>query len=178
MTDRELIELLRSDPEKGLTAVVKQYSCYVYKIANIRLSGICSKEDIEETVSDIFIRFYTVGQESGFAFESVRGSLSLIAGRHCINVFNKHCKKPKVVPLDEVIELTADESSDTPLGRTLSDAIDKLGEPDTTIFLRKYFFGQSSKAIAKDLDMKPNTIDKRISRGLVRLRKILEEEGL
>lgn len=82
------------------------------------------------------------------------------------------------MPLDEVIELTADESSDTPLGRTLSDAIDKLGEPDTTIFLRKYFFGQSSKAIAKDLDMKPNTIDKRISRGLVRLRKILEEEGL
>ncbi|SFD18965.1 RNA polymerase sigma factor [Ruminococcus albus] len=178
MTDRKLIELLRSDPEQGLAAVVKQYSCYVYKIATSRLCGVCSKEDIEEAVSDIFIKFYTVGQESGFAFESVRGSLSLIGGRHCINVFNKHCKKPKLVSLDDVIELPADETGNTDIGGSLTDAIDKLGEPYTTIFIRKYFFGQTSKDVAKDLDIKPNTVDKRISRGLVRLRQILEEEEL
>ena len=177
MTDMELIELLRSEPERGLAEVVRQYSHYVLKIANTRLGGICSREDIEEAVSDIFLRFYTVGRRSGFAVGSVRSSLSLIAGRHCINVFNKKCSRQNDLALDDFIEFMAAETDDKELSLMLTEAVKKLGEPDTEIFLRKYFFGQKTEDIAKEINMKPNTVDKRISRGLVKLRIILEEES-
>ena len=58
MTDNELIMLLKNDPEKGLSEVVGKYSGYVYKIAYGKLSGVCRREDIEEAVSDIFMKFY------------------------------------------------------------------------------------------------------------------------
>jgi RNA polymerase sigma-70 factor (ECF subfamily) len=54
-------------------------------------------------------------------------------------------------------------------------AIKALGEPDTQIFLRRYFFGQRNKDIAKDLGMNATAVNKRISRGFVRLREILKE---
>jgi RNA polymerase sigma-70 factor (ECF subfamily) len=178
MTDRDLLELLRKDPDKGIKSVVLQYSAYVMKIAYIKLNSVCTAEDMEEAVSDIFLKFFNTGIKSGFAFESVRGSLSLIAGRHCVDVFRSRVKKEKDIPLYEVIEFIADESiikEDT--SRTLVMAIKSLGEPDSTIFMRKYFLGQKSKDIAADLDLKPNTVDKKISRGLKKLKEILMKEG-
>jgi RNA polymerase sigma-70 factor, ECF subfamily len=48
-----------------------------------------------------------------------------------------------------------------------------MGEPDHEIFIRKFYLGQSSKEIAKATGIKENTIDKKVSRGLVRLRETL-----
>ena len=176
MTDEELLLLLRSDPRRGLETVIRQYTAYVMKIAYLRLGSVCSREDMEEAVSDIFMKFYSAGQKNGFDFSSVRGCLSIIAGRHCVDIFRKVTGRPEMVSLDEIIEYTEDTSQggeDSYSG--IAEAVDALGEPDRTIFLRKYFFGQKTADIAKDLDMKPNTVDKRVTRGLVRLRKMLEE---
>ena len=174
MSDIELLLLLRSDPGRGLSAVVERYSAYVMKIAMIKLNGVCSREDIEEAVSDIFYLFYTGGSQNGFEIRSLRAYLSLIAERHCINVFKSKCRDMDTVPFDEVEERFSEEVVS---GREADAAyaVSQLKEPDRTIFVRKYFFGQRTKDIAKDLGMNANTVDKRISRGLVRLRKILEE---
>ena len=59
----------------------------------------------------------------------------------------------------------------------LIEAVAALGRPDSEIFMRKYFYGQKSREIAEELGMKTNTIDKIVSRGLVKLRKILKEEA-
>ena len=162
MTDDQLLELLQSDPQQGLEAVVKRYSAYVLKIATTKLR-------------DIFLLVFKSGQKCGFKMKSLRAYISVIASRHCINVFNKHIKKSKIIPLDEIAETAASEDKVFE-DNGLAEALHSLGEPDEFIFVRKYFFGQTSKEIASELNMKPNTIDKRISRGLIKLRKLLEEE--
>ncbi|WP_024857061.1 RNA polymerase sigma factor [Ruminococcus albus] len=176
MTDKELIEKLKSSPQAGLAAVVDRYTAYVMKIARTKLNGICSSEDIEEAVSDIFFKFYQTGQSNGFDIRSVRAYLSVIAGRHCTDVFRKHISSPDILPLEDAGEIPAQE----PLSdnrTTLAAAVKKLGEPDTSIFIRKYFFGQKTKEIAEELHLNPKAVDKRVSRGLVKLRKILKEEA-
>lgn len=176
MTDKELLLLLRRDPQRGLEAVIRQYTGYVMKVAYTRLGSVCSREDIEEAVSDVFLKFFNAGTKNGFRFESVRGALSLIGGRHCIDLFRQRSGSPETVSLDEIIEFTEDTSQrfDERYSR-VAEAVDSLGEPDRTIFIRKYFLGQKTADIAKDLDIRPNTIDKRVTRGLAKLRKIMEE---
>lgn len=174
MSDRELIELLKCDPEKGLAAVVIRYTAYVLKIARTKLDNICTREDIEEIVSDIFFIFYQQGQKCGFEIRSLRAYISIIAERRCVNIFRQRIKREATVPLDDVDNSFVSESSEN--YDMLVDEIKKLGEPDTSIFIRKYFFGQKTADIARELHMKPNTVDKRVSRGLVKLRKIMEEE--
>ena len=174
MSDKELIELLKRSPEQGLAAVVIRYTAYVMKIVRTKLDNICTHEDMEELVSDIFFSFYRQGQKCGFEIGSLRAFISLIAERRCIDAFRQRIKREDTVPLDDADAESA--SADSYDHDMLAEEIKKLGEPDTSIFIRKYFFGQKTADIARELHMKPNTVDKRISRGLVRLRKIMEEE--
>ena len=177
MTDKELIVKLKSSPHDGLAAVVDRYTAYVMKIARTKLGGICSSEDIEEAVSDIFFKFYKTGLECGFEIRSVRAYLSVIAGRHCTDVFRRAVSAPDILPLEDAGETAAEDMSyDT--RSALAEAVKKLGEPDTSIFIRKYFFGQKTKEIAEELHLNPKAVDKRVSRGLVKLRKILKEDEL
>ncbi len=171
MNDKELLRLLKADPERGLAQTVGQYGAYVYKIAFTRLGEVCSKEDIEEAVSDIFLAFFEEGRKRGFDVRSVGGFLTVIAKRHCIDVFRRESRREKSASLDE-LENTLSENAapDT----ELIEAIKQLGEPDRYIFIRKYWFGQSNADIARELGMKPGTLNTRISRGLDKLKKILE----
>ena len=171
MNDNELLNLLRSDHERGLAQTVRQYSAYVYKIACTRLSDVCTGEDIEEAVSDIFLAFYNAGLKNDFRFRSVQAFLGVIAKRHCIDVFRKKSKCIDTVDYDELENCIADDRDES---RELLEAVKELGEPDSTIFIRKYYFGQKNIDIAKDLGMSKGMINMRISRGLKKLKKILE----
>lgn len=172
MNDNELLALLRADPERGLAQTVSQYSAYVYKIASARLRGVCTREDIEEAVSDTFYIFFTYGQRRDFEIRSVRAMLSVIAKRNCINVFRRQSRQPETVCFDELENtIGEDESTD----EELINAIRLLGEPDSSIFVRKYYLGQKNIDIAKDLDMNINTLNVRLSRGLAKLKRILKE---
>ena len=174
MTDKKILELLQSDSQAGLAAVVMKYSAYVMKIARIKLKDVCSEEDIEEAVSDIFLEFYQSGGRRVFEIASVKAYIAVIARRHCSKVFAGHTSIPETLSYDEAenyIE-APEQNTDRELLRT---ALSRLGQPDEEIFLRKYFLGQKTRDIAKDIKMKENTVDKRVSRGLARLRKMLEE---
>ena len=174
MTDKEIAQLLSRDAEKGLAAAVKQYSGYVYKIVLTRLSGVCAKEDIDEAVSDIFFKLFSAARDKK-TFTSVGGYLSVVAQRHCIDVFRKVTGRAQTVPLDEVQELPDEEEIFAGSSSELIAAIKALGEPDTQIFLRRYFFGQRNKDIAQELGMNTAAVNKRISRGLIKLKNILKE---
>ena len=175
MNDDKLLRLLRQDPQKGLTETVRAYTPYVYKIVGTRLAGLCTAEDMEEAVSDIFMKFYRGGQACRFEINSVRAYISAIAQRHCIDLMRAVLSREREVPLDEKLDDPAAEV--TAESRTeLIDAVKRLGEPDSSIIIRRYYFGQTGAEIARDLGMKENTVNKRISRCLPRLKQILEEE--
>lgn len=172
MNDKELLMLLKSDPERGLAQVIGQYGAYVHKVAYTRLGDVCTGEDIEEAVSDIFLMFYSIGKKTGFDMRSVRALLSVIAKRHCINIFHRQCRQEETLGYDDLENIIADDES----GNTdLIEAIKQLGEPDSLIIIRKYYLGQKNIDIAKDLGMNTSTLNMRISRGLKKLKKILEE---
>ncbi len=171
MNDNELLELLSRDPQKGLEAAVEQYSAYVMKIAYVKLSEVCTKEDMEEAVSDIFLMFYNAVKDNA-DIRSVRAYLSVIARRHCINLFHKHSRAAATVELSELENVIAQSCTEE---NELIDAVKQLGEPDSYIFIRKYYFGQRNKDIAKELGMGVSTLNSRVSRGLDKLRKMLRE---
>ena len=173
MDDKQLIGLLTSDPKEGLRRVVEVYSAYIYRIAYSKLLDVCPKEDIEEAVSDVFVSFYSYALKEGAALRSVAGPLSVIAKRRCTDIFRAKCRQTQTLPLEYAEDMPADEVI-AERGELL-DAIKRLGKPDDEIFIRRYFLGDSAPEIGKALGMKPNTVNKRISRGLDRLREILKE---
>ena len=56
-------------------------------------------------------------------------------------------------------------------------ALDEMGEPDRTIFIRHYYFCRSAREIGEELGINRNTVTTKLRRGRERLRAQLEKEG-
>ena len=64
------------------------------------------------------------------------------------------------------------ELADEELRREVIRAVEDLGEPDSSIIFRKYYYGESSKEIAKATGLSVSNVDTRTHRALNKLRKM------
>ena len=182
LPDSELFQLFRTKPEKALDRIMNLYIGLVYSIVSNKLSAICSKEDIEECVSDIFYEVYKHREAIDLEKGTIKAFIAVIAKRKAISTYRTlKNKNSKTVSLDDTI-YEVSISDNTSVEQTITEkegkdkiikGIKSLGEPDSEIFIRKYYFGQSTKLIANDLGIKENTIDKKVSRGHIKLRELL-----
>lgn len=182
LSDSELLFLFRTKPEKALDKMINIFAGLVYTIASDKLCLICSKEDIEECVSDVFYEVYRHREIIDLQKGSIKAFISVVAKRKAIDIYRSlKNKNSKVVSLEDILyENTVQDNAHVEQAitekewqATIIKELKALGEPDSEIFIRKYYFGQSTKLIAKALGIKENTIDKRVSRGLVKLREVL-----
>jgi RNA polymerase sigma-70 factor (ECF subfamily) len=111
---------------------------------------------------------------------SLKSYIAVLSKRTAIDVYRKQRGKDGVVSIGEFehdwIASDTDVEKDLIDGETsdlLIREIRALGEPDSQIVIRKYYFGQTSKVIAKALGIKENTINKKVSRALVKLQQAL-----
>jgi RNA polymerase sigma-70 factor (ECF subfamily) len=185
-TDNEILDLLHQGDDKGLELMMNTYIGLVYTIVHSKIATICSREDIEECASDVFYELYKNSEKVDLNKGSLKAFLVLVAKRKAIDIYRKHSKQNnKVISLDafdfeEAVDLESDSEkiySDKQTRNRIIQEIKALGEPDSEILIRKYFFQQPSKVISEVMKIKTNTVDKRISRALIKLKKIWEGES-
>ena len=179
ISDIELLELLHNKPEQGLKVMMKNYMALIYTIIFNKLSGMYSKEDIEECVSDVFFEVFRYKSRIDLQKGSIKAFLAVVAKRKAIDMYRKN-KNNNHIPIDDISQslyTAEDEVADSILlnesNLELIDAIKSLGEPDSEIIIRKYYLSQSSKDISKNIGLKVNTIDKKVSRCIQKLKKVL-----
>ncbi len=174
--DEILLNEMNSNPEEGLLKLMDTYMGLVYAIVKNKLVSAYRKEDIEECVSTVFYDFYSQRDSIDLSKGSIKSFLAVIAKRRAVDLYRAGSKMiHQTDSIDSIPNIATDESSavDTETKHVLIQCIKDLGVPDSEIFIRKYYFGQSSKSIANSLGIKVNTIDKKISRGLEKLKKAL-----
>ena len=120
MTEKELITLLSEDPRRGLEQAVRQYTPYIMKIVRTKLDGICTKEDLEETVSDVFMMFYRYVTENKNEIGSVKALLAVMSRRRCADVYEQSLKHRDDIPIDELPEIAANDSLENDKAKTIS----------------------------------------------------------
>lgn len=180
MTQEELLTLMKSDAEKGMQIMLKQYSALVYKIAWSKLSRVCSAEDIEEVVSDVFLEFYKHYQTIDLSKGSITSFIMILTQRRSVDVFRKVTKRQQLYILEENSitpgELTEDTILKNEERTLLFNYILELGEPDSTIIFRRFYFGETYGEIGKRLSLSENAVNKRYLRAIDRLRLMMKGE--
>ncbi|MCL2281561.1 MAG: sigma-70 family RNA polymerase sigma factor [Dehalococcoidia bacterium] len=158
-----------------------QYMAFVYTIAYGKLSSVCDKQDIEECVSDIFYEIYRTRNNIDLEKGSLKSYIAVLSKHKAIDVFRKHQKSIAHLCTNERdYDLVASDTDvekdviDNEASEHLIREIKALGEPDSQIMIRKYYFGQNTKTISKALGIKENTVDKKVSRALVKLEQALK----
>lgn len=179
ISDIELLNLLHTKPEMGIKVMMDNYMALAYTIIFNKLSGIYSKEDIEECVSDVFLEIFHHRCRIDLEKGSIKALLAVVAKRKAIDMYRKN-KNNNHIPIEDVSEdlySSKNEVEDSIVSKEnnsiLIETIKSLGKPDSEIIIRKYYLHQSSKDISKDLGIKVNTIDKKVSRCMEKLKKLL-----
>ena len=180
MEDNKLIRLLHKDPNAGMEQLMNQYTGLVYAVVKAKLDDhSCVSSDIEDCVADVFSKFYVELFKYDPAISSIKSYLCVIARNHAINIAKKR-NFMKSISLDDE-ESTLQIADDLIIDRDLAEdelrrevikAIEDLGDPDASILFRKFYYGESSKDIAKAVGMTVSNVDIRTHRALNKLRKM------
>lgn len=186
MTDRELKKLMKDSPHECMKAIFDEYCNYVYVIAAARLKTCGRNEDIEECVSDVFAEVFRKTDSLGEGQGDLKGFIGVIAKRKAIDMFRRLSKKadttvssddegfPELPSSENIIE----SSEVSERNQILLNKIKELGEPDTTIIIKQYYYNMTVAEIGKAISMTAAAVQKRSIRAREKLKKMLCEVGI
>lgn len=183
MREEELIRLLQNRPEDGMAAAMECYGDKVRWMVS-HILGADRKEDIEECVSDVFVK---VWQETA-AYDREKGNLlSWIYGiaRHTAIDRLRRLSGKEALPLEIFQEgclgVVPDFSEDVAQRENMAvirETVHAMKQPDRNIFLMRYFYFMPVKEIAQKLGLTQKQVENRLRRGRKRLKKELTEGGV
>ena len=186
MTDQEFKKHMERSPEECMRAIFDEYCNYVYVIAATKLKSCGTTEDIEECVSDVFTEVFKkinyIGEREG----ELKGFIGVIAKRRAIDMFRKlNVKADRTISVDDEVirEISSEEniiesSEMSERNSILLNKIKELGEPDTTIIIKQYYYNMTVAEIGKAISMTAAAVQKRSVRARQKLKKMLCEVGI
>lgn len=186
MTDSEFKALMLRSAENAHRKLFDEYSGYVYSICANKLKDCGTKEDIEECVSDSFAAIFRYFDSESNRNGDLKGIIGTITKRIAVDYFRRLSGKTgKTESIDdkEFPTLSSDirvddETEKAVIREIIMDCIDRLGEPDSSIIVFYFFYGRTSREIARHLHMSDWTVQKRISRAKKKLKKLLCDAGI
>lgn len=156
MNDEKLITAIQNRDETAISDVITRYSRLLWKTASAVLKNIGSTQDVEECVADTFIYLW----EHPDRYDARRGKLktwlSIVARTQAVNRCREIAKR-KIIPLEDAGFLSQTDIVDGVLHqetqRTLAASINALEEPAREILIRRYYYEQKPKEIARALGL-------------------------
>ncbi len=168
MDDKTLLRLLRRDGDAGLAAALELYGGAVKRVVD-RVLYDCP-EDAEEIAADVFFRLWLHRRK--LKNTPLRPWLLVTARNAAIDRLRKLLRSRTVPLTDELAEVLA-----APDERQGAEILDALLPADREIFLRKYFYLETSAEIAAATGRTENDVNVRLSRGRKKLKESVLKEG-
>ena len=178
MDTTSIINKLTQHDEAALEQIIQIYTPYVSTIIyNVSRSSL-NTEDIEEICADVFITLWK--NTDKIKAETFKGYLAAIAKSKAKDKL-RSSKNTNTTDIDD-LELRdeyslADTIDNSELSRELRDCVEKLGQPDSEIVLRYYYYYQTSKTISEIINLNADTVKTKLRRAKTKLRAMLEERG-
>lgn len=176
-SDAQLLCRMQAGDDKALELLMDKYGSYVYRvIANVLLNA-GSASDAEELTSDTFYAVWT--HAGSIDARNLKSYLAVTARNKAKSFLRKHRELPMdldTIPLSNGISLE-DHAVEKELKQLLKQAIDKMRPQDRDIFLRYYYYMQTTSQISQLLNIPHSTVRSRLMRGRKKLQKILTKEG-
>ena len=175
MNEKRALALLREDRPGGLDWFIDKYTAYVSAIARNILGRAMTAEDVEEVTADVFVTLWKnrtkprPGQAKGY--------LGALARSRAINKLRQAGADLELE--DDAIALPGTDPETLTCARERDEAVRRavrsMTEPDREIFVRYYYYCQTTAEIGEKLHMPAATVRQRLKRGRDRLRDVLSE---
>lgn len=177
MTD-PLLKGLRKHNQKALEEIMEHYTPLVSTIVFNVSGGCLEKEDIEETVSDIFLTLWknTEKIQDG----KLKSYLCCIAKTRALNkleaVGSRAILNIDDYDLEDDFSIIA-ETETNELSKELRKIINEIQEPDREILIRYYYYYQNLSKISSSMNLNRDTVKSKLRRTREKIKIKLMERG-
>lgn len=179
MTEERWINRMKKRDVRGLEKLIQRYNSYVTAIVAAVLGAQGSREDVEELVSDVFLAIWD------HADVLTPGKLQPYLGAAARNRAKSFLRRNRELPmdLDEIPALTDGQTPENRLlrqeqSRLVRESVLGMREPDREIFLRYYYYLQTSGQIAAAMGLTDSNVRVRLMRGRTALKETLCGKGV
>ena len=175
MTDEEkLLNNLKKRKRGSLEKAIDIYTPYVSVIVYHIIGDTMAKEDVEEAVSDVFVSLW----RSVETLDSEKGCIRTYLGAVARNCARKKLRDAQMhSELEENMIAGHSEPGEAIENREeqqlLLELIKSLGDPDSEIFLRYYWYDEKVSKISAVTGICKSTITTKLQRGRKKLKEIL-----
>ncbi len=181
MDDQKIIELFFTRSELAIQSLAAKYEKLLYKIS---FQILHNDEDAAECINDTYLGVWNAippakpNPLSAFVCKITR-NLSL-------NKYRANTAAKRNTSMDISLEELAsaiptpsveDEWNAKELGRHINQFLHTLEQENRVLFVRRYWFADSVKDIARDMKMSENLASVRLKRIRKQLKAFLEKEG-
>ena len=174
MDERMFIKKLNRGSRSALDQAIQRYTPYVSAVILRALAGRACREDVEELCADVLVALWThaglIDPDLG-----VRPWLAAVARNRAIDWLRRQ-RPAAPIPEDAPDPAPGPEELAQRRERSarLWAAVDALGEPDRTLFMRYYYEEDKLKTIAAELGLSQTAAKQRLFRGRKALRAALK----
>lgn len=182
LTDEEILSLVLKKNELGLSIIAEKYEKLLVYIAAQILGS--HTRDIEECVNDTYLKFWRNAHRYDYTKASLATYLKVIARNTAINRLRdikRHEDKTHQEDVSEMAQTLADPMANVETQmirkeylKRLNAVIASFPQKDRELMIRKYFYVQPSKVIAKAMNMSVTAVDSRLSRLRTKVRNEFE----
>lgn len=173
MKDEAILSGIQNRDEKVISYVITKYSRLLWPVAAAVLKNVGSEQDVEECVADVFIHLWEYPEK----FDPLRGDLKswlcMLARSRAIDRYRELSRR-STVPLDSAMMAgrlgIQDALQREETHRELIAAISALADTEKDILIRRYYFEQKPKEIARALDLSVKQVDNYLYRSKQKLR--------
>lgn len=182
MTDEEIAKRLRQKDMDIFDYIMEHYNKLLWVVAGNILEKVGSSEDIEDCISDVYIKLL----ENPRIYDHKKGSLKSFLVRVGKNLaIDRYRKlvKVSVTSIEEHFDVHDEQDSLSSIltkesREKILEALDTLKEPDREVIIRRYFFNEKVKVISEKMCLQSKEIENKLYQGKLKLKTILvKEEG-
>jgi len=186
MTLSEFRSLMKRSQREGHRALFDEYCNYVYAVVMNVLRNCGSREDVEECVSDVFVKIYRSYANGELRDGDLKGFVGAVAKHTSIDYMRKlmsHNKRNTSMDDENFPEIASDsrleaDTENKDRNRIIMEMVNSLGEPDSTIIVQQYFYERTAKEIANSIGMTAAAVQKRSVRAREKLKDMLMKMGI
>ena len=173
MKEEVLISKLKNREEAAIDYVITKYSRLLWPIADAVLKNVGSTQDVEECVADAFIHLWAHPEKLDPQRGCLKSWLCMVVRSRAIDRYRDLTRR-STVPLESAMMAGRMGVQDALLReetrRELIAAVNALADLEKDILIRRYFYEQKPKEIARALDLSVKQVDNYLYRSKQKLR--------
>ena len=175
LTDKEISKKILKGDMSVFDYLMDNYNKLLWLVMGNILEKVGTAEDIEDCISDVYLRLIENPKAYDYKLGSIKSFLVKTGKNIAIDRY-RQLAKSNVIELNEEIfsqnhEDILESVINTEDKTALLSAIDLLKEPGKEILIRRYFFEEKPKEIARKMQLSVKDVENKLYQSKLKIKK-------